>query len=271
MMEIQKQKEEIEESKNKISAAMIAYNEARRIERCLGSLKDFDEIVIVIDSKTDDGTEKIAREYGCRTYIEDWKGFGPQKQSAIDKCENDWVLIVDGDEALPAETAEEISKELKNGNEGRNPAEAYAFPRKNFLHGKWMRHGDWWPDWQVRLVNRKKGRMSGAIHEGWKTAGATGKILSPIEHFCFDGYADMLQTMDKYSSIIARDMFDRGVRTTAAAPLLHAFGMFAKIYIQKRAFLDGFDGLVTAFLKAGGSFFKYAKLLEMQRHTAPGS
>lgn len=243
------------------SASIIAHNEARRIGKCLGSLKDFNEVVIVIDSKTDDATESIAREFGCKIYREDWQGFGPQKQSAINKCSNDWVLIIDADEVLPVETAKEIAKTLEN----KKPrADAYAFPRKNFFHGKWLRHGDSWPDWQTRLVNRKKGFFTSVIHEKWDTRGPLVKIHTPIEHFCFEKYADMLETMDRYSSIIAADLFSKGVRANTFTPLFHAFWMFTRVYIVKRGFLDGFNGLATSFLKAGGSFFKYAKLLELQ-------
>ena len=250
------------ERKIPASACIIAFNEARRIKKCLDSLRVFEETVIVIDSRTDDDTERIAREYGCRIYREDWKGFGPQKQSCIDKCANDWVFIIDADEVLPEETAREISKVL-----GDRAADAYAMPRKNFFHGRWMRHGDWWPDWQVRLVNRKKGVFNSVIHERWVLGdgGTEGKIRAPIEHFCFDKYADMIETMDKYSTIIAEDMFAKGIRADASTPLLHACWMFLRFYALKRGFLDGFDGLAMAFLKAGGSFFKYAKLLELQK------
>ncbi|MDA8085251.1 MAG: glycosyltransferase family 2 protein [Nitrospiraceae bacterium] len=248
------------------SACIIAYNEERRIKRCLGSLTGFEETVVVIDSKTDDGTESIARGFGCRVYREDWKGFGPQKQSAVDKCSNDWVLIVDADEVLPEDTAVEISKILEHP-----VADAYAFPRKNFFHGKWLRRGDWWPDWQTRLVNRKKGGFTAVIHEKWRTRGVEGKIGAPIEHFCFEGYADMIETMDRYSSIIADDMFARGIRANAMTPAFHGIWMFVRIYALKLGFMDGFDGLVYSLLKAGGSFFKYAKLLELQRNRKAGA
>lgn len=246
--------------KIRASACIIACNEARRIRKCLDSIKDFEETVIIIDSKTSDETESIAREFGCRIFREDWKGFGPQKQSAMDKCANDWAFIIDADEVLPAETAKEISKALE-----KPAADAYAFPRKNFFHGKWLRHGDWWPDWQIRLVNREKGVFTSVIHERWDTRGVTGKIRAPIEHLCFEKYSDMIETMDGYSTIIAEDFFAKGIRANPATPVFHAFWMFMRIYILKRGFMDGFDGLVTASLKAGGSFFKYAKLLELQR------
>ncbi len=248
--------------KNKIpaSACIIAMNEAGRIGRCLKSLKEFDEVVVVVDSRSSDETGAIAAGYGCRVYSEDWKGFGPQKQSAVEKCSNDWVMVLDADEVLPLETAEEISGVVADPK-----ASAYAFPRKNYFHGKWMRHGDWWPDRQVRLVDKRNGRFKGAIHEGWVTEGRQATLQNPVEHYSFENYASMLKTMDKYSSLIAEDFFAKGIRANAFTPVLHAFWMFVRFYFIKAGFLEGFDGLVMAILKAGGSFFKYAKLLELQK------
>ncbi len=244
-----------------VSASIIAMNEAARIARCLEPLVDlFDEVVVVVDSRSNDETESIALSLGCKVFREDWKGFGAQKQSALEKCANDWVLVIDADEVLPAETAKEISEAVASQR-----ARAYAFPRKNYFHGKWMRHGDWWPDWQVRLVDRRHGRFHGAIHEGWVLQdGEAKKLASPIEHYSFENYSSMLKTMDRYSTMIAEDMFSKGARTGAMAPVFHAAWMFIRIYFIKTGFLEGFDGLVMALLKAGGSFFKYAKLLELQ-------
>ena len=248
--------------KKPVSACIIAHNEAARIGRCLESLRDFfDEVIVVIDSRSTDETESIARGFGCKVYLEDWKGFGPQKQSAVDKCSNDWVFVIDSDEVLPEETSQRIFQIISSP-----AARAYAFPRKNYFHGKWMRHGDWWPDWQVRLVDKRYGRFAGAIHEGWEMEGGQAQKLEyPIEHYSFENYSSMLKTMDRYSSTIAGDMFSKGARTNALEPVYHGVWMFLRIYIIKTGFLEGFDGLVMALLKAGGSFFKYAKLLELQR------
>ncbi len=242
------------------SVCVIAYNEEAQISRCLESVRDFDEIVVVVDAKTTDGTADICGGFGCRVYTEQWKGFGPQKQSAVEKCSNDWVLVIDADEALPPETARQISRSLAAPS-----AEAYRFPRKNFLHGRWIKHGDWWPDFQVRLVRKSRGNFVSLVHERWETKGRIGNITAPILHYPFGGYSDMIRTMNDYSTLIARELFSRGVRANALSPFFHGAGMFFKIYLLKRGFLDGIDGLVTAMLKAGGSFFKYAKLVELQR------
>lgn len=244
------------------SVAIIACNEEARIAKCLESVRNFDEVVIVIDARTTDSTADIAQKYGCRIYFEHWKGFGPQKQSALDKCKNQWVMVMDSDEVLSPEAALEAAYVLQD----KEPAaQAYSFPRKNFLHGKWLKHGDFWPDRQIRLVKKDNGRFQSLVHEKWVMKGGKIENLSGvIEHRSFGGYKDMLNTLDRYSTMIAEDLYSKGKRTNALAPAAHALWMFVRVYFLKKGFLDGFDGLASSVLKAGGSFFKYAKLLELQ-------
>lgn len=246
----------------KISAGIIAYNEELRLRACLESIRGrVDEIVVVIDSRTSDGTALVAGEYGCRVFVEDWKGFGRQKQSALDKCANDWVLVLDSDETLPAGSFEIMNRAL----ESYPRAAVFEVPRKNFLHGRWLKHGDSWPDWQAKLVNRKHGRFVSNIHERWQTEGPVKRLPeAPVEHRAFAGYKSMLDTMNAYSDIIALELYESGKRTkNPLVPVAHSLWMFARVYFLRMGFLDGFDGLVTAALKSAGSFFKYAKLLEL--------
>ncbi|MGE5299451.1 MAG: glycosyltransferase family 2 protein [Acidobacteriota bacterium] len=242
-----------------ISVAVITKNEAERLPDCLKSISFADDIVVV-DSGSSDGTVEIAREFGCRVSVEDWKGYGPQKNSAVGKCRHEWVLLLDADERIPAETAGVIKEVI------RNPlADAYRLRRKNYLHGRWLRHSGYWPDRQIRLVNRNRGSFRGTIHEQWATSGRVADLEAHIDHYAFSGYSDMLKTLNDYSTIIAEELYSSGRRANSISPVYHGIGMFLKIYFIERGFLDGMDGLVTALTKAGGSFFKYAKLLELQR------
>jgi len=245
--------------KTGLSAAVITKNEEERLPDCLKSISFADEI-IVVDSGSTDRTVEIAREFGCRVFIEDWKGYGPQKNSAVEKCRNEWVLLLDADERVPAATWDLIGKAVENP-----AADAYTFKRKNYLHGRWLKHSGYWPDRQIRLVNRVKGSFRSAIHERWVTDGPIADLDACIEHFAFSDYSDMLKTLDEYSSVIARELYASGKRANALSPVLHGGGMFFKIFVIEKGFLDGLDGLVTALTKAGGSFFKYAKLLELQQ------
>ena len=242
-----------------LSVAVITKNEEKRLPDCLRSVSFADDIVVV-DSGSTDRTVDIAQEFGCRVYVEDWKGYGPQKNSALEKCSNDWVLLLDADERVPAETADLIIDTLKAPS-----AAAFTVKRKNYLHGRWLKHSGYWPDRQIRLVNRQQGAFRAAIHERWTTGGRIEDLNAHIDHYAFSGYHDMLNTLNEYSTVIARELYQSGRRANTLSPLLHGAGMFIKIYFVETGFLDGMDGFVTALTKAGGSFFKYAKLLELQR------
>jgi len=244
----------------KLSVAIVTKNEEENLPECLKSVSFSDDIVVV-DSGSTDKTLDIAKDFGCRVFIEDWKGYGPQKESAIRKCLYDWVLILDADERLPKETQVEIEDTLKDPQYF-----AYSFPRKNYFHGRWIRHSGFWPDRVVRLVRKDKGRFISVTHERWSTEHPTGALNCPIEHFSFSDYSDMLTALQSYSSSVAAEMFNSGKRSSPIGAISHGLGMFLKAYFLKLGFLDGFDGLVIALTKAGGSFFKYAKLYELQRY-----
>jgi len=243
-----------------LSVAIITKNEEANILACHDSVSFADDVVVV-DSGSTDATVEMARSRGCRVFVEDWKGYGPQKQSAVDKCKHEWVLLVDADERIPTEMRNRISEILKSPN-----ADAYSFPRKNFLHGRWIKHSDWWPDRVIRLVRRKAGGFKNITHEIWTTKGVVDHSISePIEHISFSGYPDMLAAMERYSTALAKDLYSRGERTNALSPVIHAMAMFIKIYFIKLGILDGREGFMIAKTKAGGAYLKYAKLLELQR------
>jgi glycosyltransferase involved in cell wall biosynthesis len=242
-----------------LSAAIITKDEEKNITGCLESVSFADDIVVV-DSGSTDRTVEIAKKFGCRVFVEDWKGFGPQKNSAVDKCKHEWVLLLDADERVTDETKKVIRKVLK-----RPSSAAYRFRMKHFVHGNWIRHAGYWPDWHIRLVNKTKGSFLGMTHEKWVTRGRVRDLNAHIEHYAFSNYSDMLTSLDEYSTIISRELFASGRRANPLTPLYHGIGTFLKIYLLQRGCLAGIDGLIIALTKAGGSFFKYAKLLELQR------
>jgi len=247
------------ESKILLSVAIITKNEEKRIGGCLESVAFADDIIIV-DSGSTDRTLEIARTAGCRVFVEDWKGYGPQKNSAVAKCVHDWVLILDADERIAQAGREEIARIVG----AADSADAYKLPRKNFFHGKWIKHCDWWPDEIIRLVRKSKGGYHQIIHERWVTEGTVSKSEACIEHFSFSNYHDMLRVLNDRSTDMARELWDRGKRANVSTPFLHGIAMFIKTYVLKLGFLEGLDGFVIATTKAGGTYFKYAKLLELQ-------
>lgn len=244
-----------------LSVAIITKNEEKKLPDCLKSVSFADEIVVV-DSGSTDKTVEIARESGCRVFSEEWKGFGPQKNSAIEKCRHQWVLLLDADERAAAGTQEAITKTLRNPS-----AAAYRLNMKHFFHDRWIRHCGFWPDPHIRLINKTKGRFHGSIHEKWLADGPVHDLDACVEHYGFSNYSDMLKTLDEYSTVISQELFAAGKRASVLSPLYHGIGMLLKIYILEMGLLEGMDGLVIALTKAGGSFFKYAKLLELQRQS----
>jgi glycosyltransferase involved in cell wall biosynthesis len=246
-----------------LSVAIVTKNEEELLAACLGSVSFADEIVLV-DSGSTDRTLEIAREFGCRIYVEDWKGYGFQMNSAVEKCGNEWVLIMDADESIPEETRQAIEGIVALSS----AADAYSFPRKNHLHGRWMRHSDMWPDRVVRLVRKGTGRFHVRSHGKWRTEGLLDEsLLCPINHYSFNNYSDLIETINKRSTAVAREQYGQVGNIWPLTPVLHGLLMFLRIYILKLGFLDGFDGLALAVGKGMGSFFKYAKIIELRRNS----
>jgi len=243
-----------------ISIAIITKNEEDRISACIESLSFADEIVVV-DSGSMDDTVHIARSAGCRVIIEKWRGYAGQKQFAVDQCRNDWVFVLDADEQIPRETAEKLSEMPLHSIQS---VTAYSFLRKNYFHHRWIRHCGWWPDRIVRLVNRNQGNFNNRlVHERWISSGTITDLDLTIDHRSFRDYSDLINKMQTYSTLSAKDMFTHGKHAGWWTPLTHGLWMFLRTYIFEMGFLEGFDGFMISALNAGGSFMKYAKLKEL--------
>jgi len=242
-----------------LSVAIVAKNEEERLPGCLDSVRFADEVVVV-DSGSSDRTVDLARDFGARVLIEKWRGYSAQKQYAVDCCLNPWVLILDADERIPAETAEIITGVLADPTPS---ATAFNFPRKNLLHGRWVKHCGWWPDRVLRLVDKGKGRFDGRpVHEQWVTSGKIGSLQGCIEHISFRNYSELVDKMERYSSLASEDLYSRGVEAGGLTAASHGLWTFFRTYFLELGILEGFDGLVISMTNAGGSFLKYAKLRE---------
>ncbi len=243
----------------KVSVAIITLNEEDRLPLCLESLSFADEIV-VIDCGSKDNTVTIAESFGCKVLFHPWQGYARQKQYAVDQCGNDWVLILDADERVPEQTSKIINKILTENHEAYA---GYSFHRKNFFHGKWIRHCGWWPNRVLRLVDRRQGRFSDdLVHEKWLCDGLVKGLDVAIEHYSFRNYADLIHKMQSHSTLAAEQMVRKGRRSGWWSPISHGVWTFLRTYFLEMGMLEGFDGLVIALTNAGGSFMKYAKLRE---------
>ena len=245
-----------------LSIAIITQNEEENLPACLESATFADQIVVV-DSGSTDNTVKIASDFGCHVSVEKWRGFGPQKQLAIDKCRNRWVFVLDADERIPYETALAIEDILLNRSD--TPA-GYSFPRKNWFQGRWIKHLGWWPDRVVRLFKKDLGRMTGAlVHESIKVNGPVGALDVPIEHFTESRLDRILIKIDHYSTLGARKAFDEGKKTSIWFAAFRAVLTFLQNYFLKLGILDGAQGFVLSVTDSINKFFKYAKLNELNR------
>lgn len=250
-----------------LSVAIITKNEAHNMPGCIESVRFADQIVVVDSASTDD-TVRIASALGCEVHSESWKGFGLQKQSAVDKCRHPWVLVLDADERIPKETAAVIA-DIVAGKAG--DAAGYRFPRKNYFQGRWMRHL-WGNDRIVRLFRRDRGRMSPAmVHEAVEVDGPVQDLSAPIEHFTGGSLSDMLAKIDHYSTLGAQEAFREGRRASVWSAMLRACAAFLQSYVAKGGFLDGYQGLTLSVTEFVNKFFKYAKLQELHREARRNS
>lgn len=250
------------DTKITVSACIITFNEEDRIQACIRSL-DFCDEVIVVDSHSQDKTRDIAADYGARVIERDWPGFGPQKEFAIRQARNDWVLCLDADERIGDALRNEIVALYRAGFPGKA---GWRMPRLSFYMGAWVKHGTWVPDYNLRLFDRRRGRWNNKIiHERVELEGSVGTLSGKILHYPFRTLAEHLSTMDKYTTLMARQMYEDGKKAGIFNLIVNPLGRFVKYYFLKRGFLDGWRGLVMASLAAQYVRTKYIKLLVMRR------
>jgi glycosyltransferase involved in cell wall biosynthesis len=219
-------------------------------------------VIVVVDAKTTDATAALAAVKGAKVFVEQWKGFGPLKQYAIDQCRNNWILIVDADEYIPEETVM-IIKEIVNRSRA---AAGYSFPRKNYFQDRWIKHAGWWPDRVVRLFQKGRGCMSGArVHESLEIDGPVGKLQAPIEHYTEGRLSKVLLKIDQYSTLGAEEAYASGKACSVWSAGARALATFIRDYFLKLGILDGRQGFILATTDSINKFFKYAKLDELNR------
>ncbi len=246
----------------RISVVIITMNEEAAIERCLDSVAWADEI-IVLDSGSTDQTVAIAQSMGARvSTADDWPGFGAQKNRALQQATGDWILSIDADELVTPELAREIRSVAASAKSGAG----YAMPRLSSYCGRYMRHSGWWPDYVTRLFRRGKARFSDdLVHERLIVDGEVGKLSGTLLHESFDSLEQVLEKVNRYSSLSAEQMNAKGRRGGVATAVLHGIGAFLRTYVLKAGFLDGREGFMLAVSNAEGAYYKYVKLFLLNR------
>jgi glycosyltransferase involved in cell wall biosynthesis len=250
-----------------ISIFVIAQDEAANIARCLKSVAPLSDDVLVIDGGSTDSTQQIAEGLGARVIENAWPGFAAQKNFALENCRHDWVLTLDSDEELSPALRDEIVALQPRLNEFwvRESVGAWAMPRRVRYEGKWIKHGDWNPDFGVRLFRREGARYEGAVHESLKHAGTVRRLTRLLWHYSYRDRTDHLARLEKYSTLWAQAQAESGKRAGAASPYTRAAWRFMRGYILKGGFLDGALGLRIARFSAWETKEKYRKLRSLQK------
>jgi len=244
----------------KLTVTVITRNEAAHIADCLGSVAWADEIVVV-DSHSTDGTAAIAGRHGARVEIREWPGYGAQKNYAAGLASHDWVLSVDADERVTPELAREIRQTLE-----REPASrGYRIPRVTRYLGRWIRSTDWYPDYQLRLYDRRAGRWNDRrVHESVELQGTPGMLRQELQHHAYRDISHHLSTIDRYTTLAAEQAFADGRRTNPLLAVVHAKLAFLRNYLLRAGIKDGATGFVVSILNSYYVFLKLAKLWELQ-------
>jgi len=243
-----------------LSVTVITLNEERNLRPCLESVRFADEI-IVVDSGSRDLTQSIAKEFKAQVFQEPWRGFAEQKNSAQEKAKGPWILNIDADERVTEELRLEILKVLKEDP----PVKGFRMPRKNYFCGQWIRHGGWYPNYQMRLYRKDAGRFAPReVHEQVEVKGPVGTLDSPLEHHTYHSISDYIKRMDHYSELSARQYLKEGRRVSWPKILLRSWFTFIQMWVLKRGFLDGANGLILAVLYSQYTFIKYSKLKKLR-------
>jgi len=247
----------------KVSVTVITKNEAADIAAALESVSWADE-VIVVDSGSTDATTAIARRFTSRVVEREWPGYIAQKNYAASIASHDWILSLDADERVtPA-----LATEIRHAMSGTPAVAAYRIPRVTWHLGRWIRTTDWYPDFQTRLYDRRSAEWTGQyVHEAVSVRGGVGRFAGELQHFAYRDIADHLETIDRYTTYAARQMFESGRRAGAAQLVAHPPLAFLRNYLAHRGVLDGMPGFIISALNAYYVFLKFAKLWEMQQGT----
>ena len=249
---------------SKVSVYIIGYNEERKIEAAIRSVINWADEVIVADSFSTDGMAALSEQLGARVVQIPFEGFGKLRNVAIGHCRHPWIFSLDADERCTPEARDEIL-EIVKANRQDGPV-AYLVPRKNFFMGQWVKYSGWYPDYrQPQLF--KKGTLQYtevAVHEEFEATGAVGKMKNSIWQFPFENLHQILHKANRYSTLGAEKLQHKKKGSVAKA-LVHGTVVFVQTYFFKLGFLDGRAGFTIAVYNFVSTYFKYAKLAELQQ------
>ena len=250
-------------SRETIGCALVSFNEEKNLQPCLESAKWMDEIVVV-DSFSTDRTLDIARTYTDKIFQRPWRGFGDQKNYAVDQVSTDWVFILDSDERISVELQAEIEAVLA-GRSANGPV-AYSVPRHNYYFGSLVLHAGCYPDYQLRLFRRGIGHLDDAEpHNKFVFTGDSSYLSCPLIHHTRPTLQNYLEKFSNFTTMAAQDRAKTKSHVRSTDLLFRPVFTFLKYYLVRKGFRDGMSGFLVCALASMYTFVKYAKLWQMKQ------
>lgn len=243
-----------------VTVALIARDEAARIERCLASVAWADEIVVVVDDRTTDATAEIARRHTPHVFIQRFESYPRQRQSAQSHARGEWIFWMDCDEVVSADLAAEIAATLRQPT-----CNGYRVPRRDYMFGRWIRHGGWYPQYQLKLHRREAASWTRDVHERVEVPGPVGTLTSPTLHYSHARVRDWIAKMADYTDLEARTLHAAGARTgivriLCEPPLYAGY----KLFVQQ-GWRDGMHGWALALLLGSYRLMRHLQLWDLQQ------
>jgi glycosyltransferase involved in cell wall biosynthesis len=245
----------------KLTVTVITRDEEANIEAALRSVSWADEI-IVVDSHSTDDTVALARRMATRVETRDWHGYSEQKNYAAGLASNDWILSIDADERVTPALGDEIRALMERGPEARG----YRISRVTWYLGRWLHGTDWYPDYQLRLYDRRAGQWNGRrVHESFELdSGQAGRLLNHLEHYAYRNVSDHISSIDHYTTLAAEQWLEEGRRTNLLELAIHPPAAFLRNYLIRWGLANGVAGFLVSTLNSYYVFLKLVKLWELQ-------
>jgi glycosyltransferase involved in cell wall biosynthesis len=254
-----------------ISVCIVASNETHRIRPALDSVKDWvAEIIVAIDNNVTDGTDQVAGAYGATVISQPWRNCADHRNFASGRATQPWLLAIDADEVISNELRDEIIAVFKDPG-SRPPPAAYSFPRLSFFCGRWIRHGDWYPDRKVRLWRKETGQWEGDPHEKLVLRGPVLPLRSNLLHYSNESIDHILKKIGHFSTMFVRRCQAEKRRAGWLDLAVRPFWKFFRAYVLRRGFLDGWPGYFIAWMDAFSTVTRYAKVMEAEQLAQPKS
>ncbi|MFH0989811.1 MAG: glycosyltransferase family 2 protein, partial [bacterium] len=230
---------------------------------CIESVQWADEIIVIVDEKSNDKTEAIAQSFGIQVFKRPWEGYGGTKNFGLSRSTGEWILWLDADERVTPELKRELLGVIKENSES---VKAYSIPRKAYFLGKWIKHCGWYPGYVLRVFQRTAGKFSDhKVHERLDISGEMGYLRSDLLHYTDPNLFHYFEKFNRYTSLAADELELQRYHFKLSDILIRPVWKFLQMYIVRAGFLDGIQGFILCILSAGYVFSKYAKLWEKTR------